>query len=573
MVIRCNDADEPEFDFPVTGEILTPEITLRNISAEDQPEILNGQTDPVDVGWMRQGDSRTIRIGVTNTGRASLVISALSASPPFSARLTTPQQPPRTINPGGAYPIVITLTGSEAGIFTGQVTVTSDDPDEGIFQFPVTGSVLTPEIEVHDGDLTGPQLTDDQQAPVDFATARLGTPLIRALTVANTGTLPMSLQGLVAPDGFSFLNPPSLPAHIPIGESVVLQLQLNAGALGSFAGNVRISSDDFDEGFFDFPVTGRVVTPDISVREGGAARPELIDGQAAAVNFGRNIQGTPGTRSFTIANTGTAELLVSSVTVPPGYTALNVPPLPLTIGINQAATFQVSLTTLTVGAHSGSLMIASDDLDEAIFDFPLTGEVFIPDPISSLVSTTTTLNRQTGLREQTIHITNDTTATVPAYNLIIRGLPAGVEVNNASETRSDGSVVVYIRQGMTPHSAQDIVLEYYSPDRAPAVISPQLSTEVVLNPPDLTVPGGAAGLAIENITRLTGGEMLLEFTTTPGRRYEVQFSRNGQPWQASLPPIRAAANRTQWLDRGLPRTDRHPSLDASRFYRVRELAP
>ena len=78
---------------------------------------------------------------------------------------------------------------------------------------------------------------------------------------------------------------------------------------------------------------------------------------------------------------------------------------------------------------------------------------------------------------------------------------------------------------------------------------------------------------MENLTRLTGGDMLLQFTTTPGRRYEVQFSRDGQSWQASLPSIRAASNRTQWLDRGLPRTDRHPAQDTSRFYRVREVAP
>jgi hypothetical protein len=279
------------------------------------------------------------------------------------------------------------------------------------------------------------------------------------------------------------------------------------------------------------------------------------------------------TQTFTIASTGTAALRLTDITVPPGYALLNAPALPFTLGIHQSATFQVSLSTPAVGTYAGSILIVSDDLDEAVFDFSVTGEVFIPDPVAAIVIATTTINRQTGLREQTVHIANDTTATVPAYNLIIRGLPQGVEVNNASEVRADGSVVIYIRQGMQPHAAQDIVIEYYSPNRTSVEINPQLSTEVVLNPPDLTAPPGETGLAIETVKRLTGGEMLIEFTTEPGQRYQIQYSPDGQSWQNSLPQIRAAANRTQWIDRGLPRTDSHPGQTGSRMYRVREVTP
>jgi hypothetical protein len=148
-----------------------------------------------------------------------------------------------------------------------------------------------------------------------------------------------------------------------------------------------------------------------------------------------------------------------------------------------------------------------------------------------------------------------------------------VEVNNASETRPDGSFVIYIRQGMQPHSSQDIVIEYYSPDRNAVEVNPQLSTEVVLNPPDLTAAPEETGLAINVVKRLAGGEMLLEFASTPGKRYQVQYSADGQSWQNSLPQIKAASNRTQWIDRGLPRTDSPPAQAGSRMYRVRETAP
>ncbi len=549
-----------------------PEIAIHAGADTSAPELSDGMTVAVIFPDARMASpSPPVRtFTIANTGLAPLTISAITLPAGYS--LTSPVSLPASVAVNASLTLTVQLSTASASDFGGSITITSNDPDEVAFDFPVSGRIVTPDIAVQNGSPPAPELTDGQAAAVDFGIVRQESPQARVFTVLNTGTAPLLISGVTVPSGFTALDLPPLPAVIAVSESLAFRLRIDAGALGTFSGRVGIASDDLDEPVFDFPVTGTVVSPEIAVHEGATTvDPEITDGQAASVDFGRNIQGTPATRSFTIANTGTAELLVSSITVPPGYTALNVPLLPFTVGINQSAVFRISLTTLAVGTHTGSVMIASDDLDEALFDFPITGEVFIPDPVSGVVSTTTVLNRQTGLREQMIHITNDTTATVPAYNLIIRGLPAGVEVNNASEARADGSVVVYIRQGMSPRSVQDIVIEYYSPNRAPVEMNPQLSTEVVLNPPDLSVPGGEAGLAIENITRLTGGEMLLEFTTTPGRRYEVQFSRNGQPWQASLPNIRAASNRTQWLDRGLPRTERHPSLDASRFYRVREI--
>jgi hypothetical protein len=366
---------------------------------------------------------------------------------------------------------------------------------------------------------------------------------------------------------------PVFPFTIALDNSFSLLLRLDAGMPGVFSGNLLINNNDADEGAFTVSISGTVITQEIAVFDGlNIEAPEIADSQQGPLDFGVTRQGTPSIRTFTISNTGTAPLVVNAIAVPAGYTLPGALVFPLTVSAGQISLFQISLTTLAVGTHSGSLVIASDDFDKAEFDFPVTGEVFIPDPAVTVPANTTALNRQTGLREQTIHIANDTTATVPAYKLIIRELPEGAEVNNASERRADGSWVVYVRQAMNPRSTQDILLEYFSTNRSPVEIAPQLSTEVVLNPPDLSVPGDA-GLAIDRVQMLEGGAVLIEFPTTPGRQYQVQYSNNGTNWQASLPNIRAAANRTQWIDRGLPRTDSHPSTHASRFYRVAELAP
>ena len=544
-------------------------LGVPEIAVEQPPgtDLTNGAA--VNFGATRTGADAVLTFNILNSGPGDLTGISAGITGADAGAFTLLSSPAGTLQgSGGNSAFSVRFAPLTPGPKTALLRILSNDSDESPFTLRLEGVGISPEIVVHNGNAAAPELTDGQAAAVDFGIVRQSFPQARAFTISNTGTAPLLVSKVTLPPGYTALDLPPLPATVAIAQSLVFRLRIDAAALGTFTGRVGIESDDLDESVFDFPVTGIVVTPEIAVHNGNAAAPELSDGQAAAVNYGKNVQGTPATRSFTIANTGTAALLVSSITVPPGYTALNVPVLPLTVGLNQAATFQVSLTTLAVGTHPGSVVIASDDLDEASFDFPLTGEVFIPDPVSSVVRTTTVLNRQTGLREQTIHISNGTTATVPAYNLIIRGLPAGVEVNNASEVRADGSVVVYIRQTMLPHSTQDIVLEYYSANRAPVEMNPQLSTEVVLNPPDLTAPGTNPGLTIDRIRQLTGGVMMIEFASTPGRSYQVQYSSDGTTWQKSLPPIRAAANRTQWTDRGLPRTDSHPAAHGTRFYRV-----
>ncbi len=541
-----------------------PELAVT--SASSAP-LISGAA--VDAGTVEAGSSGTVLITVRNEGQLPLgPLTHEVTGEDFTASLSA-----ATVPPGGSVALTLRFSPATPGPKSAVFRLLSNDFDEGSFMLALSGLAVSPEIHVHDGgDAAAAELTDDQANPVMFGSTRVPVPVTRSFYLRNSGTSALAISSLTAPSGYSFAPAPQFPLTIQPGSGTVLSLSMDAAAAGTFAGTVLIQSNDLDEANFDLPVTGTAVTPEITLRQGSVTGEEMADGQPDAVDFGRNIQGTPGSRTLVIQNTGSAPLMVSTVVVPPGFSASELSGIPFAVAPGSDAAFQIELTTPTVGTHSGSVIITSDDLDEAEFDFPITGEVFIPDPVASVASgVTTILNRQSGLREQTIRIANDTTATVPAYNLIIRGLPEGVEVNNASGRRADGSWVVYVRQAMNPRSSQDIILEYFSPNRAPVEIAPQVTTEVILNPPDLSAPGD--GFVIDRVLQLEGGAVLIEFPTTPGRQYQVQYSHDGTTWQASLPAIRAAANRTQWLDRGLPRTDSHPSSHASRFYRVAELAP
>lgn len=118
--------------------------------------------------------------------------------------------------------------------------------------------------------------------------------------------------------------------------------------------------------------------PEIAVHNGAnTSAPQLLDEQDAAVDFGIAAIGSTITRSFTIANTGTLALVISGISVPVDFTALNVPS---SIAPGASATFQIRYeATLSGRDVGGSVVISSNDSNEASFDFPVKGAVNQPE--------------------------------------------------------------------------------------------------------------------------------------------------------------------------------------------------
>jgi uncharacterized protein YjiK len=118
------------------------------------------------------------------------------------------------------------------------------------------------------------------------------------------------------------------------------------------------------------------VAPEIVVHDGShALAQELTDGQVTAVNFGGTAPNTASVRSFLIRNTSAVDLKISSIIAPSGYVTNGVPAT-LTPGTSYG--FQVALQSATPATYSGNVVINSDDVNEAAFDFPVTGSVVAP---------------------------------------------------------------------------------------------------------------------------------------------------------------------------------------------------
>lgn len=83
--------------------------------------------------------------------------------------------------------------------------------------------------------------------------------------------------------------------------------------------------------------------------------------------------GSTISRTFTVANSGTDTLTVTSTTVPVGFTITTA--LPRSIAASSSSPLVVRLETSVPGTKAGNVVIISNDADEGTFTFAVTGTV------------------------------------------------------------------------------------------------------------------------------------------------------------------------------------------------------
>lgn len=121
--------------------------------------------------------------------------------------------------------------------------------------------------------------------------------------------------------------------------------------------------------------------PEIAVTGNGN---NIVDGDATPsatdhTDFGTITEaGATLSRTFTITNSGDADLVISSVTVPTGYTITTNPTG--TITPSGTASLIVRLDSTTPGTKSGDITINNNDANEGTFNFAVTGTVTAINP-------------------------------------------------------------------------------------------------------------------------------------------------------------------------------------------------
>ncbi|MCA9177360.1 MAG: VCBS repeat-containing protein, partial [Planctomycetales bacterium] len=200
-------------------------------------------------------------------------------------------------------------------------------PDLGTWkvEFKVNGAKLgeasflvtangAPEIRVEDA---GAIILDERYTPVDFGTVNLnGTAPTKTFTVTNHGSDVLTLAGLNVPTGFSITE--GLASSLNPGQSDTFTVAMATGTAGTFAGEVRFTTNDADESEYNFSIEGIVEAAATETLVLGISERSANEGESLIANVRRS-GSTAQALTVTLTSGDLTETRVpTTVTIPAG---------------------------------------------------------------------------------------------------------------------------------------------------------------------------------------------------------------------------------------------------------------
>lgn len=252
----------------------------RIIIRYDAPEINvtgNGNTIPdnntttsttnfTDLGTTDVGVALARTFVIQNTGTLNLTIGAFSITGTHAANFTLTSAPATSVAPGGTTTFTVTFNPTATGIRTAAISFVNSDEDENPYNFALSGTGTTPEIDLRgngitivDGDTT-PSLTDF--TVFEEIESVPGSTSSRTFTIFNTGNSTLNLTGttLVQLSNTTQFTVTQLPnSSIPAGGSTTFTITFSSLTAGTFNCDITIANNDLNENPYNFRISGTAI--------------------------------------------------------------------------------------------------------------------------------------------------------------------------------------------------------------------------------------------------------------------------------------------------------------------------
>jgi Ca2+-binding RTX toxin-like protein len=403
----------------------TPEITVLLNRAS-----LADNSASVDFGRITVGDAAPVRtFTIRNDGTGPLSIGHLS----LPAGFTLLDAPASGIDKGGSTTFTVRMDAGAVAGRSGQISFTTNDADEGTFNFTLRGSIVPPSAAELTLLVNGRGILAD--GTIDFGSAAVGaTGPTRTLTIRNDGGAPLTVSRIRLPAGFALAHAPG--ASLAPGESGALTIRMTTAALGNPSGYLTFRTNDRDESRLALMLTGRVTKdapqqqppptpaatgPRVSVWIPRASRSALpvADGRTDALRFRTTSVGARAPRlTLRVANEGDATLNLGAVQLPAGFVL--VEPLASSLAPGASDEFTVALDTSVVATRNGQLTFTTSDPGVPVFNVAIAGTVTPPpvtQPATDLSGSTLVVNGTAG--DDTIVVSGKSSS----VSVLINGKP------------------------------------------------------------------------------------------------------------------------------------------------------
>jgi hypothetical protein len=375
----------------VTSTASDPNVSIA-LSGTGVQGNLTANPASVNFGGMLVGASGTVNVTLTNSGTASVAISAGSAS--GTGFSMSGLAIPMTLNAGQSTTFAAKFSPTTAGSATGSISIVSNAPGSPL-SIALTGS----------GTATQPQLTINP-ASVAFGNVSVGSSGTQTVTLTNAGTGTLTVTSASASGtGFS-MSGASMPMTISAGNSASFSAIFTPTVAGAATGSISI-------------VSNAPGSP-ASIALSGTGMQGQLGANPSTVNFGSVAVGSNGTQSITLTNSGTASITISSAAASGASMSISGLSTPLTLGAGLSTTFSAQFAPTTAGSASGSISIVSNAPNSPT-TISLTGTGTQPQ-LAATPNSAAFGNVTTGTNNsQSVNLTNGGTATVTVSSVTVSG--------------------------------------------------------------------------------------------------------------------------------------------------------
>ncbi|MGA8580651.1 MAG: choice-of-anchor D domain-containing protein, partial [Bryobacteraceae bacterium] len=167
----------------------------------------------------------------------------------------------------------------------------------------------------------------------------------QTVTLTNSGTAPLTLYSVNAPDGFSQAN--NCGVQIAAGASCMLTVNFVASTAGSYSGNITLSDDAPGQ-----PQLVAVSGTGTGVAPGAAFSPTGLTFGSQLVNT------TSAAQTVTLTNNGAAALAITSVAASANFAETNTCGASVAVGANCA--ISVTFTPTAGGLLAGTITVTDN---------------------------------------------------------------------------------------------------------------------------------------------------------------------------------------------------------------------
>lgn len=249
-----------------------------------------------------------------------------------------------------------------------------------------SSALANPEVNVQGNNLTIPygSTVTSTNNNTNFGNVNLSNQELKTFVIQNSGPGVLSVKGVsiggLNAGDFTLLSPPVFPFTVAVNGTLTVYVRFAPGTNGQRNGIVTVISDDFDEEFYSFAISGNGVSPEINLT-GNAVT--IVNGatqysSADNTDFGTSLLNIAVVKNFEIQNTGTGTLNISSLSINGNnsseFSILNNLNLPININAGSSYSFAIQYLPVTAGTKTASIHINNNDADESMYSFMISGK-------------------------------------------------------------------------------------------------------------------------------------------------------------------------------------------------------